>query len=76
LRFSLDTPGIRNFGLFGVNTQEIGFYFRDIRTHSPRCDYRDCSHRREQGCAVRAAVDPSRLRSYELLFAEVERDEA
>ena len=70
----LDTPGIRNFGLFGVNTQEIAFYFRDIKAHAGKCGYSNCSHRREPDCAVRAAVDPSRLRSYEMLLAEVERE--
>ncbi len=71
----LDTPGVRSFGLFGVNTQEIAFYFRDIRAHAPRCAFTNCSHRNEPECAVRDAVDPSRLRSYELLLAEVERQE-
>jgi len=72
----IDTPGVRAFGLWGVNTQEIGFYFRDVRDRAPGCAYRNCTHRDEPSCAVRDHVAPSRLRSYQALFQEVVRQNA
>lgn len=71
--FVLDTPGVRSFSLWSVNTQEIGFYFRDIKARSPHCGFRNCTHRNEPDCGVREHVAPSRLRSYLTLFDEVVR---
>lgn len=72
----IDTPGVRAFVLWGVNTQEIGFYFRDIAARMAGCAYRNCSHRDEPDCAVRDHVHESRLRSYHLLFQDVLRQAA
>ncbi|MEZ5964426.1 MAG: ribosome small subunit-dependent GTPase A [Planctomycetota bacterium] len=72
----IDTPGVRAFALWGVNTQEIAFYFRDVAACAGGCAYRNCSHRDEPDCAVRGHVHQSRLRSYHLLFEEVVRHEA
>lgn len=72
----LDTPGVRGFGLWGVNTQEIGFYFRDIKALAAGCGFRNCGHRNEVDCAVRDHVRDSRLRSYHILLEEVGRHSA
>lgn len=76
----LDTPGVRAFGLWGVGTQELGFYFREIAARSPTCAFRSCTHRHEPECAVLAAVErgeiaASRYRSYLLLYGEGEARE-
>jgi len=65
----LDTPGIRSFHLFHTGSQEIQFFFREIGVQLPGCEYRNCLHLDEPGCAVkreRAAgkIAKSRYRSY------------
>ncbi|MEO6595200.1 MAG: ribosome small subunit-dependent GTPase A [Planctomycetota bacterium] len=52
----LDTPGVRNFHLFSVGSQELQFLFAEIKARLPSCEYRSCLHDNEQDCAVRAAV--------------------
>ena len=65
----LDTPGVRNFHLFCVGSQELQFLFAEIGALLPRCAYRSCLHDGQQDCAVQAAVArgeiaASRFRSY------------
>ncbi len=74
--YVLDTPGIRNFGLFGVDPREITFYFREMKSRVGACAYRNCTHSVEPDCQVRDAVEageiePSRYESYLALFAEL-----
>lgn len=57
----IDTPGVKGFGTIDFEPAEVGHYFRDIFAESRRCRYSDCSHTHEPGCAVRAAVDDSRI---------------
>jgi ribosome biogenesis GTPase len=52
----VDTPGLREFGLFNVPPREVTWLFRDLRAVAPRCRFADCLHRSEPGCAVPAAV--------------------
>ena len=75
--YVLDTPGIRNFGLFGVGAQEIQFLFPEIRGLVGECGYRNCTHAVEPDCAVLAAVEsgaihPQRFESYSVLMQEAE----
>jgi len=51
----LDTPGLRTIGLWGVTAEELPGLFPEFRSHLGRCRFRDCRHRGEPGCAVRAA---------------------
>lgn len=72
----LDTPGIRNFNLFSISTQELSFYFREFREHLRNCAYRDCAHLQEADCAVQAAlaageIHPSRFQSYQHIYSDV-----
>ena len=71
--YILDTPGVRGFGLWSTNTQELCFYFRDIKALAPGCGYSNCTHRSEPDCAVRGKIHASRQRSYEVLFDELTR---
>jgi ribosome biogenesis GTPase len=73
----IDTPGIREFGLFNVPRRELTWLFRDLAKVAPSCRFKDCLHRGEPGCAVPAAVEtgavaPFRLDSYHRLLGEME----
>lgn len=64
----IDTPGMRELQLWETGDALAGT-FTDIEELAARCRFRDCSHRHEPGCAVRAAVEsgslaPERVDSY------------
>lgn len=59
--YIIDTPGIRGFGITGIERNEVAHYFRDIFKVSDDCQYNNCSHRHEPGCAVKLAVEEGRL---------------
>ena len=65
----VDTPGIREFGLVGVEPETVIAGFREFAALRGQCRFSDCAHRSEPGCAVRTAVDegradPERYASY------------
>lgn len=71
----VDTPGMRELQLW-TDDEGLGRPFQDIEDLATRCRFDDCSHEREPGCAVRAAVedgtlDPRRLESFLKLRREV-----
>ena len=51
-----DTPGIRSLGLWDVEPEELDAYFVEIKPHVGSCEFGDCTHVHEPGCAVRQAV--------------------
>ncbi len=55
--YIIDTPGIKGFGTFDMEEEEIGHYFPEIFETSADCKYNNCTHRHEPGCAVRKAVE-------------------
>ena len=55
--YIIDTPGIKGFGTFDMEEEEIGHYFPEIFKVSADCKYGNCTHRHEPGCAVREAVE-------------------
>lgn len=55
--YIIDTPGIKGFGTFDMEEEEIGHYFPEIFSVSANCRYNNCTHRQEPGCAVREAVE-------------------
>lgn len=55
--YIIDTPGIKGFGTFDMEEEEIGHYFLEIFKASDGCKYNNCTHRHEPGCAVREAVE-------------------
>ena len=70
----LDTPGLREVGLW-LGDEGLGGLFPEIEALAGGCRFRDCTHEREPGCAVRAAVesgelDAARLASFQQLAAE------
>lgn len=67
--FVIDTPGLRGFGLVGVEREEIYTYFPEMLKASGNCRFTPCSHTHEPGCGVKAALDagiiaPERYNSY------------
>ncbi|MFC2759900.1 ribosome small subunit-dependent GTPase A [Hallella multisaccharivorax] len=65
----VDTPGIKGFGTFDMEPEEIGSYFKEIFKFSKDCRFSNCTHTHEPGCAVRKAVEEhyiaeSRYNSY------------
>lgn len=55
--YIIDTPGIKGFGTFDMEEEEVGHYFKEIFKYSADCKYGNCTHRHEPGCAVREAVE-------------------
>lgn len=55
--YIIDTPGIKGFGTFDMQDEEVGHYFKEIFEYAAGCKYRNCTHRHEPGCAVRKAVE-------------------
>ena len=55
--YVIDTPGIKGFGTFDFEKEEMAHYFREIFRISADCKYNNCTHTHEPGCAVRRAVE-------------------
>jgi ribosome biogenesis GTPase len=54
--YVIDTPGIKGFGMLEMEPWEISHYFPEIFRISEHCQYNNCSHTHEPGCAVKVAV--------------------
>ncbi len=52
----IDTPGIKGFGTFDMEREEVSHYFREIFRTSDECRFGNCTHTHEPGCAVLQAV--------------------
>lgn len=55
--YIVDTPGIKGFGTFDMEEEEVSHYFREIFKISSNCKYGNCTHTHEPDCAVREAVE-------------------
>lgn len=67
--WAIDTPGIKGFGTFDMEPEELSGYFRDIFYFSKDCRFSNCTHTHEPGCAVLKALEEhyiaeSRYNSY------------
>ena len=67
--YLIDTPGIKGFGTFDMEPEEISSYFKEIFQTSQHCRFSNCTHTHEPGCAVIEAVEnhyiaASRYQSY------------
>ena len=65
----IDIPGVKGFGTFNIERDEVAHYFRDIFAISADCRFNNCTHTHEPGCAVLQALEehrlaPSRYASY------------
>lgn len=59
----IDTPGIKGFGTFDMEPEEIAHYFREIFEVSKDCRFSNCTHTHEPGCAVTQAVRQGQIAS-------------
>ncbi len=69
----IDTPGIREFGLAGLQRRELAQFFPEIAELSTGCRFKNCAHLAEPGCAVRQAeasghLAASRYHSYRKIY--------
>ena len=67
--YLIDTPGIKGFGTFDIEKEELTSYFKEIFHFSKDCRFSNCTHTHEPGCAVIKAVEDhfiaaSRYQSY------------
>ncbi len=53
----IDTPGVREFGLVNVTKQELSHYFPEMRSRLIDCQFNNCQHLNEPGCAIKQAVE-------------------
>lgn len=57
----IDTPGIKGFGTFDMEPEEVSHYFREIFAVGRECRFGNCLHTREPGCRVIEAVEEGRI---------------
>ena len=74
----IDTPGMREFGLVGLSKQELSHYFPEMRDRLNDCQFNNCMHINEPGCAIKEAVvkgeiDEDRFVSYVNILDSIEQ---
>ncbi len=57
----IDTPGIREFGLVDIPKQELSHYFPEMRSRLNDCQFNNCLHVNEPGCAIKKALQEGKL---------------
>ena len=77
--YIIDTPGIRAFGITGLEKEVISHYFPEMRDLLGACKYHNCQHLNEPHCAIKDAVEentisPSRYHTYVQLMTEDESE--
>lgn len=73
----IDTPGVKEFGLVDIPKQELSHYFPEMRVLINNCQFNNCLHLEEPGCAVKDAVanemlHPLRYISYAGILATID----
>lgn len=57
----IDTPGVREFGIVDIEKTELSHYFLDMRPYITACQFNNCLHINEPGCAVQVAVNEGKI---------------
>jgi ribosome biogenesis GTPase / thiamine phosphate phosphatase len=57
----IDTPGMREFGLVDISKQELSHYFPEMRDRLNNCQFNNCLHINEPGCAIKEAVSKGEI---------------
>ena len=73
----IDSPGVREFGLWHIPTERITWGFIEFRDFLGGCKFRDCKHLNDPGCLLREAVEngnisAARFESYHKILATME----
>ena len=72
----IDSPGIREFGLWHLNQKNIINGLPEFREETLKCKFRDCNHEKSPGCALNDAIEkgkinPSRVKSYKHIMSSI-----
>jgi ribosome biogenesis GTPase len=59
--YVVDTPGLRQFDMSDITSEELEAYFKEFVPLLPGCRYDDCTHIHEESCAIRAAVESGQI---------------
>lgn len=75
----IDSPGVREFGLSNIGKENVMQGFVEFLTFLNQCKFRNCTHQKEPGCAIMAALEngeisQQRFESYEKILAEVGKE--
>ena len=75
----IDSPGIREFGLWHISEEELLHGYRELSSLAGHCRFRNCSHRHEPGCALRGAaedgsISPERLENFFRIAETLDED--
>ncbi len=62
--YVIDTPGIKEFGILGIENEELSHYFVELRKYLGRCKYNNCQHIHEPGCKVLEALEDGYIHPY------------
>ena len=57
----IDSPGVREFGLWHLEPEQITRGFVEFRAYLGDCKFRDCKHGSDPGCAIREAVEQGKI---------------
>lgn len=73
--YIIDTPGIKGYGIIGIEKEELALYFPEMAELLPNCKFYNCTHINEPKCAVKEAVEEgeipeSRYRSYISMYED------
>jgi ribosome biogenesis GTPase len=69
--YVVDTPGIRTFGVVGLEMHEVGHHYPEMRDRLSGCRYKTCSHTHEPQCRVKEAVESGEIAA--LRYASYEK---
>lgn len=74
--YIIDTPGIKGFGLIDIEPDELCRYFPDLMRYADGCQYYNCTHLHEPGCAVEQALKEGKIsiNRYESYLKILEED--
>lgn len=76
----IDTPGVREFGIVDITKPELSHYFLEMQPYLQECQFNNCLHINEPGCAVKVAVnegeiDVERYVSYASILESIQEDQ-
>jgi ribosome biogenesis GTPase / thiamine phosphate phosphatase len=57
----IDSPGVAIFGLADLNKQQLAQGYREFQSFIDKCQFNDCSHHQDKGCAVRGAAEEGKI---------------
>jgi ribosome biogenesis GTPase / thiamine phosphate phosphatase len=77
--YCIDSPGIKSFALFDLQTEDIQKHFYDLQRYAENCRYSNCRHMNEENCGVKRAlklgqIEARRFDSYQKLMQEYEQN--